>query len=110
MKRTSFLNKIIAFLLAISLLQPYEHKFAHLFTHHKDDVCLGIFKKPHLHEINKNCDFYKFKIAVPQTSPPDSQLNVFIPQENQIQIVSHYSFINQHQPLHFSLRAPPYLV
>ena len=110
MKQTSFLNKTIALLLAISLLHPYEHKFAHLFTHHKDDVCLGIFKKPHFHEVNKTCDFYKFKIAVPQAAPQNSQFDFFIPQKNQVKLVFLYFLTNHHKPLHFSLRAPPFLV
>lgn len=107
MKKTSFLIKIISLLLAVSFLRPYEHKFEHLFTHHKDDVCFGIFKKPHLHEVNKTCDFYKFKIFIPHSIPPVFNIGLFSPIKKQLKSASQYYFLSSYQQLHFSLRGPP---
>lgn len=108
--RSHIILKIISLLLAVSFIFPYVHKFDHFFVHHKDDVCLGIVKTAHLHEININCDFYKFKIYIPQTIPPVFNVELFSPIENQQEIASQYSFLQNHEQLHFSLRGPPSLV
>ena len=102
--------RILSLLLALSVLYPYVHKFDHLFTNHKDDICLGVGKNSHLHEVNVNCDFYNFKVYIPHITPPVFNVKLFSPFEKQLEITSQYYFLNSYQELHFSLRGPPALV
>ncbi len=103
--------RILSLLLALSVSYPYVHKFDHLFTNHKDDICLGVDKNSsHLHEVNMNCDFYKFKVYIPHITPPVFNVKLFSPFEEQLEITSQYYFLNSYQQLHFSLRGPPALV
>ncbi len=103
--------RILSLLLALSVSYPYVHRFDHLFTNHKDDICLGVDKNSsHLHEVNMNCDFYKFKVYIPHITPPVFNVKLFSPFEEQLEITSQYYFLNSYQQLHFSLRGPPALV
>jgi hypothetical protein len=100
--------KMLTLMLALSLLAPSVTKFAHIFAHHKHDICKGK-KSVHLHEINSDCDFYKFKLS-----------NSYCLFFSNIELLSHtyifkisdslYVFLNNHRQLSFSLRGPPVLV
>lgn len=97
-------------MLVITLIIPSAIKFAHIFTHHnhKHEVCKGE-KKVHLHTLDLDCEFYKFKIA---------NYYYFLFEHNNLSIKdAHnkttaltYKFLNNHRPLSFSLRGPPFLV
>ena len=102
------LFKTLALLLVVTLLIPSVTKFAHLFAHHKHDICLGE-KTTHLHEINNDCDFYKFKLATVYTFTLFN-FEFFSVQENYFEIVSQYQFLSEFQQLHTALRGPPSLV
>ncbi|GAA3589174.1 hypothetical protein GCM10022396_03080 [Flavivirga amylovorans] len=100
--------KIITFLLVVTLLVPTVVKFAHVFSHHEHEVCLGE-AKTHLHEIDLDCEFYKFKLS-------NQYLHLF-EYDDIINISSYfkipiliYKFLNNHRQLSFSLRGPPVLV
>jgi hypothetical protein len=100
--------KTIAFILALSVLVPTATKFAHIFANHKHDICKGE-KATHLHEINTDCDFYKFKL--------NNHYYFSLVNNDLFQIASYYKipvltykFLNNHRPLSFSLRGPPALV
>ena len=97
--------KIITLLLVVSLLIPTVVKFTHIFSHHEHEVCLGE-KTTHLHELDLDCSFYKFKL---NNNVTFSFFNVDLisPQEEQFEILSLYSFLSKYQRLHFSLRGPP---
>ena len=100
--------KTITLMLALALLVPTASKFAHIFAHHKHDICKGE-KSTHLHEINTDCDFYKFKINTPYClffSNIELLAQTFIFKTSS----SLYTFLNNHRPLSFSLRGPPILV
>ncbi|MGE5943195.1 MAG: hypothetical protein ACM31G_02540 [Flavobacteriales bacterium] len=97
--------KIFAFALALVLLVPTVVKFNHIFANHKHDICQGE-TSTHLHELNTDCDFYKFKLSTSYTFTCFN-FNVFIPKENALQIVSQYQFISEYQRLQTSLRGPP---
>ncbi|CAH8283749.1 hypothetical protein EV196_102595 [Mariniflexile fucanivorans] len=95
-------------MLALTLLVPAVYKFAHIFAHHKHDICKGE-KSTHLHEINPDCDFYKFKLSTSYTIT-FSNFVFICPQENSLKMVSQYQFLSKFQRLQTALRGPPSLV
>ena len=100
--------KILTVLLTVTLLVPMATKFAHIFTHHKHDICLGE-KATHLHETNTDCDFYKFKIKTPFYLP--TKYFELTCEVLNFKIDSNlYTFLVNHRQLSFSLRGPPALV
>jgi len=97
--------KIFAFVIALVLLVPSVVKFNHIFANHEHDICQGE-KSTHLHELNTDCDFYKFKLTTPFTCICFN-FSLFVPKETPLQIVSQYQFISKYQRLQTSLRGPP---
>ena len=105
-QHTAFRFLTIALLFAILL--PSAVKLAHAFQNHHHEVCLGQ-QKAHLHNLDIECEFYKFKVNNTFTLS-DFHLK-FIAKQNAYKVITHeYDFSSVHQPLHFSLRAPPLLV
>lgn len=100
--------KTITLLLAIVLLVPIAVKFSHIFAHHKHDICKEE-KATHLHEINTDCDFYKFKLSTSYTLT-FFNIELFSPKEKTIKIVSQYQFSSEFQRIQTSLRGPPALI
>lgn len=100
--------KIVTLTLVATLLVPTALKFAHIFTHHKHDICLGE-KSTHLHELNIDCDFYKFKLSNNFTLA-FFNFNLFTPKEKPLKIVSQYQFLSDYQRLQTALRGPPHLI
>ncbi|WP_157208044.1 hypothetical protein [Mariniflexile maritimum] len=100
--------KILALVLAMVLLVPTAVKFSHIFAHHKHDICKGE-KTTHLHEINPDCDFYKFKLAQVYTFTLFN-FELFSVKENHTATVSKYQFLSEFQQLQTLLRGPPHLV
>jgi len=100
--------KILSIGLLIVILTPSAVKLAHVFQNHKHEVCLEQHKT-HLHSLDLECEFYKFKVNNTFTLPEFNVEIVKIKKEHQ-PILSQYSFVNDFKPLHFSLRAPPQLV
>lgn len=107
-KKQHITFKISAFALALFLIVPTLVKFTHMFAHHKHDICLGE-KSTHLHELNTDCDFYKFKLNNTYTYT-HLEFNLFIPQEPTLGIVSQYQFLSKYQRLQTALRGPPVLI
>jgi hypothetical protein len=100
--------KIITLALVISIVIPSIVKFSHVFTHHDHKVCLGE-KSTHIHEVDLDCDFHKFKL--------NNSYYTFVQYQNLFHVTPHrkistltYKFLNNHQRLSFSLRGPPFLV
>jgi hypothetical protein len=54
--------KISLIILIIALLVPSLVKLAHAFETHKHEVCKTP-QKSHYHELNLDCEFYKFKLS-----------------------------------------------
>lgn len=101
--------KTITLLLSVSLLIPTAYKFAHIFENHHHDICKGE-SATHLHEINADCDFYKFKLN--NTQFYEAPKSIEIPTIVTFVLLNHatYNFLYNHQSLSFSLRGPPALV
>jgi len=97
--------RIVTLLVVTSLLTPIFVKFSHVLAHHEHEICLGE-NQSHLHEIDMDCEFYKFNInhLTTLTNFKFVPLSIF---ENQKPITSGYLFLSSFQKLHFSLRGPP---
>ena len=54
--------KISLIVLIIALLVPSFVKLAHAFEKHKHEVCTTP-QKSHYHELDLDCEFYKFKLS-----------------------------------------------
>lgn len=91
--------------LVFAFLLPSAVKFAHIFEHHEHEVCHNEYEA-HLHTLNVDCDFYKFKLATSFTIP-NYNVEIFQPQHTYLKSDSHYDFLSDYQRLHFSLRGPP---
>lgn len=100
--------KILTVLLSVTLLVPTATKFAHIFAHHKHDICLGE-KATHLHELNIDCNFYKFKLTTVYNIS-FFNFNLFTPKEQPLEIVSQYQFLSKYQRLQIALRGPPAII
>jgi len=106
--RTHNLAKFSGLVLVLCLLFPSFVKFSHIFEHHQHEVCLGEHTT-HLHKVDTDCDFYKFKLnnAFTFTTAHFEFAEQTIEAKK---IESQYNFISAFQRLHFSLRGPPQLV
>ncbi|MBD0835920.1 hypothetical protein [Aestuariibaculum suncheonense] len=100
--------RMVALLLAVSLLYPAVTKFAHLFANHEHDICKGE-KTTHLHELNTDCDFYKYQVHH-QYAFSLFEYHIFSTKEQSPEIVSQYQFLSDYQRLQIALRGPPALV
>lgn len=102
--------KALTIMLVITLIVPSAVKFSHVFTHsqHKHDVCKGE-KTTHLHEIDIDCEFYKFQLNNHFLSQLENDNWLQTPYYHEVSLLT-YKFLNSHRPLSFSLRGPPALV
>ena len=100
--------KLITLVLVLSLFVPTVVKFNHVFVHHTHKVCLDD-TTTHIHKVDLDCEFHKFQLNQNFTFN-QTYLQLFSPQEKDIEIVSQYNFLSKYQRLHFSLRGPPALI
>ena len=100
--------KFITLALVISIVIPSIVKFSHVFTHHEHKVCLGE-KSTHIHKVDLDCDFHKFKLNNSYYTSFEYQNLFCVTPYYKVSILT-YKFLNKHQPLSFSLRGPPTLV
>ena len=99
--------RIWAFALVLCLILPIGVKITHLFQDHDHDVCV-VQNQTHFHEVDLDCEFYKFKIN------HNSLFEFFNFElkpitEVETSIITYYSFIKSHKQLSSSLRGPPVL-
>lgn len=94
-----------AMVLAMAVLTPVGVKLAHSLNHHEHEVCQG-YAETHLHSLDLDCEFYKFKlskelnISVYNYQNATNEVNSYL-----IQTLHFLPYTHQH--LSFSLRAPP---
>lgn len=100
--------KILSILLLITILTPSVVKLMHVFENHAHEVCIDN-QKTHLHTLDLECEFYKFKVNNTFTLP-NIKVDFLVLKVDYKLIQSEYSFETNYKPLHFSLRAPPQLV
>jgi len=106
--RTHILGKISAVVLVFALMLPVSIKFFHIFENHLHEVCLSKDAK-HIHQLEKDCEFYKFKLSN-HFSIKQFEYQIPIITEETMEITSPYSFLSDYQKLHFTLRGPPQLM
>ncbi len=97
--------KIATLLVAACLLTPIVVKFTHILSDHEHEVCIGE-NQSHFHEIDMDCEFYKFNINH-QTTFTTFEFVSFELINYKENIVSHYTFLSSYQKLPFVLRGPP---
>ena len=101
--------KTIALILVLALFVPTGVKFTHLFANHIHDICKGE-KATHLHEINPDCDFYKFKLTTSYYFKALDYAGFIKTPAHSDPIITPYNYLKNHWQLPFSLRGPPALV
>ena len=100
---------IASLLLALILILPSVVKFSHALNHdHEDEVCI-VENQTHFHNIEFDCEIYKFKFN------NELQFHVFTYDFNNIipncsSSNIYYSYLKSHQQLTSHLRGPPSLV
>lgn len=97
----------VAIVLTTALLLPTILKFEHAFEHHQHETC----KNPqalHFHDIEHDCEFFKFKIT-PQITFTYPQTELVDIEDNHPHNSSQYQYVSDYQRLPFSLRGPPVL-
>jgi hypothetical protein len=99
----------IAIALVVAVFAPSAVKLAHVFTHHTHKVCeSNDASKTHLHELDVDCEFYKFKLT---------NSHFFIPKYKHVLVQNFkseledacYLYFLPHQQLVSYLRGPPML-
>lgn len=101
--------KGIATLLMFVVLLPSAVKVFHVFENHKHEVCTEKTSNHHLHQIDFDCEFYKFKINK-TLSFSTFNYTLLEVKNNHKPILSQYQFISAYQRLGIVLRGPPQFV
>ena len=100
--------KISTVILVIALLTPSFVKFFHVFEVHAHVICKNQ-QKTHFHELDLDCQFYKFKLKT-QFSTLQQTYDLLVIEDNYQYISSCYQLISQNTFSSLSLRGPPQLV
>nr|WP_321235436.1 hypothetical protein [uncultured Psychroserpens sp.] len=101
--------RIATLMLAFILILPSAVKLSHAITHdHDHEVCLEK-NQTHLHNVDFDCEFYKFKIN-------QNLFFEFVNYDFESSLYSntyetaYYTYLKSHQQLTSFLRGPPLLV
>ena len=103
--KTHLAVKLLCVALVATLFTPSVTKFAHIFAHHEHKLCVAE-GTTHIHQVDLDCEFYKFQINKNFTLQ-DVSVNLFVEKNIYQNITSQYIFVSDYQKLHFSLRGPP---
>ncbi len=95
----------IALVLLLAVLLPSVVKLGHVFEDHKHEVCKGE-KAAHIHEIDSDCEFYKFHLNT-EFHITNTTLVFDFSEFNYKTISSNYGFKNCDNTSGISLRGPP---
>ncbi|RAJ12012.1 hypothetical protein [Olleya aquimaris] len=104
----NILIKILSVVVLLAVLFPSAVKFVHVLEQHEHEVCIDN-STTHMHEMDVDCEFYKFKINPVFTFKikyADLETSI----QNYLKITSQYHFISTYQKLGIALRGPPQLV
>lgn len=103
--RTQLISSITTLLLVLCILAPTAVKLSHAIYEHESLQCTepGAI---HVHEIELDCDFQKFKLSTQYYSILVNFETKILPVEL-IKNSDFYSFLNNYQKLPFALRGPP---
>jgi len=101
--------RIATLLTVVCLVLPSVVKFSHLFTHHEHEVCIGK-NQSHLHELDLDCEFYKFNLSNSFYVKSEEYFKLTINLPSLLLNTEYHSFLKSHQQLTTYLRGPPYLM
>ena len=92
----------------MAVLLPSAVKFTHLFQNHEHPICIDA-ESIHFHQTDFECDFLKYKLTNGIAFEPlaEEPLAFQRPLDNNFSV---YTFLSNHQKLHFELRGPPAVV
>lgn len=100
--------RVATLFIVVCLVLPSVVKFTHIFAHHEHEVCLGE-NQSHLHELDMDCEFYKFNLSHNfYFEIDDFKIDFIIP--SQTLNTKYHAYLKSHQQLPTYLRGPPYLM
>ncbi|WP_298901986.1 hypothetical protein [uncultured Psychroserpens sp.] len=104
-KKQHISTKLVALLLAFTLIVPSVVKFSHALSSHEHEVCFDE-NQTHFHNVDVDCEFYKFKLSNSlYIQLEDYSLSaddtIYKP------IIPYHNFLKSHQQLFSFLRGPP---
>ncbi|WP_299335191.1 hypothetical protein [uncultured Psychroserpens sp.] len=101
-------KRLITLLLAFVLVLPSVVKFSHALSLHEHEICIGE-NQTHLHEIDLDCEFFKFKINH-NSLVVFNNYDIDCPTPDNTLITEYYLYLISHQQDTFYLRGPPHLM
>lgn len=104
--RQHIINTIFTILFVASFLAPSVLKINHALTDHEELVCHSE-GKTHLHKVELDCDFEKYKVTI-QFQPPSTLVAPLFLSSVKKEYTNQYTFLSKYQKLHFALRGPPF--
>ena len=99
---------VFAAILTISIVIPSAVKFAHAFENHQHEVCTN-FSTTHLHQLDIDCEFYKFKIPIQTFENTNFSSSLKIPLITN-KVYNHYTLLKSLKFSLFEHRGPPALM
>ena len=99
------IKRVSLTLITVSLLLPSIVKFSHILENHEHTVCIEEHQK-HFHEIDLDCEFFKFKLNNNLLVSPEPII-VYEAFQQQFLPKEHYIFLIGHQQNTAYLRGPP---
>ncbi len=99
--------KIITISVVACLLLPTALKICHAFTKHEHVICKGE-NKSHLHEIDTDCECFKFNLSASLHINIDNHKTDYKVERHLVN-VKHYIYSKSHQHPSAYLRGPPCL-
>ena len=102
--------KAFSLVLVLAVLLPYGVKLSHVFDHHQHEVCTedSNAANTHFHELDLDCEFYKFKLNTNFYALNSANDSVEDQNLNKTQSCL-YIFLRTHQQDTSFLRGPPSL-
>lgn len=100
--------RITTIIIVACLLLPTGIKISHVLSDHDHEVCIGK-NQSHFHEIDMDCEFYKFNLSNNfYLKVVDYSIDFKI--KTQTVNVKNYVYLKDHQHPSTYLRGPPYLM
>jgi len=106
--KESIIFKSVIITLVMTLLVPSFVKLAHAFVNHKHEIC-ETPQKRHYHELDLDCEFYKFKLSTAFNFQP-TEFNFTVSTQIVQEDNFYKSFFNNLHIAQTSLRGPPQLI
>ena len=104
-RKQHIIFRSLAVLLLLAVLFPSVVKFAHVFENHKHEICTNP-SDSHFHEVDIDCEFYKFKINN-NIYILNNSFNLTNPVSFFKTEIQHYNFLSYYQQNSTYLRGPP---